>query len=333
MRIGIDLGGTKIEGILLDATGQELRRRRVATPRGDYRATVQTIVELVAWLEQPLSAGGGVEARAPVGVGIPGTISPQTGLVKNANSTWLIGQPFDRDLAAALGRPVRLQNDANCLAVSEATDGAGAGCAVVFAAILGTGCGAGIVVNGQVLTGANAIAGEWGHNPLPWPQPGHRNNGNSNDDGGGGGNDHDERPGPACYCGQHGCLETFVSGPGLAADYQRRTGRSLTADEVVRRAEAGEAAAGATLERTEDRLARGLAMVVNILDPNVIVLGGGLSNVRRLYQNLPARLARWCFSDGIATPIRPACHGDSSGVRGAAWLWRPDEDATTTTRT
>jgi len=301
-RIGIDLGGTKTEGILIDRAGRELARRRVATPRDDYDGTVATIVGLTRALEQ--MAGGG---RASVGVGIPGMISPASGLVKNANSTWLIGRPFDRDLAAALGRPVRLQNDANCLAVSEAADGAAAGAAVVFAAILGTGCGGGIVIDGKPLTGANAIAGEWGHSPLPWPEDA-------------------ERPGPPCYCGKCGCLETWVSGTGLAADHARITGSVLDAPEIAARAEAGDPAAGATLARFLDRLARGLATVVNLLDPDVIVLGGGLSNIARLYDALPARLAGWCFSDAIATPIRPARHGDSSGVRGAAWLWRAEEE-------
>ena len=303
IRIGIDLGGTKIEGIALDRAGRELARRRVATPQGDYAGTVAAVAGLVAWLER--ACGGGSAGRASVGLGIPGAISPASGLVKNANSTWLIGRPFDRDLAAALGRPVRLQNDANCLAVSEAADGAGAGAGVVFAAILGTGCGGGIVVHGRVLTGANAIAGEWGHSPLPWP-----------DDG--------ERPGPACYCGRGGCLESWVSGPALAADHARVNGESLSAETIAARAEAGEPAA-ASLARLERRLARGLATVVNLLDPDVIVLGGGLSNIGRLYENLPGLLETWCFSDHIATPIRPARHGDSSGVRGAAWLWRPEE--------
>ena len=297
--IGIDLGGTKIEGIALDRDGRELARRRVATPQGDYEGTVAAVAGLVAELE-----GRSGRGRASVGVGIPGAMSPATGLIKNANSVCLIGRPFDRDLAAALGRPVRLQNDANCLAVSEAADGAGAGAGVVFAAIVGTGCGGGIVVHGRVLSGANAIAGEWGHSPLPWPAD-------------------DERPGPACYCGRFGCLETWVSGPGLAADHARVTGEILTAETIAARAATGNLDAAASLARLEDRLARGLATMVNLLDPDVIVLGGGLSNIERLYRNLPALLQSWCFSDRIVTPIRPALHGDSSGVRGAAWLWRP----------
>ncbi len=303
-RIGIDLGGTKTEGIVLDQYGNQIARRRVPSPQGDYDATLRTIVELVAALEA--ETGG----PATVGVGIPGIVSPATGLVKNANSVWLIGRPFDRDLAAALQRLVRVENDANCLAVSEAADGAGAGCGVVFAAILGTGCGSGIVVHGRPLPGRNAVAGEWGHNPLAWPRPW----------------DHeDERPGPACYCGKSGCLESFVSGPGFAADHRRTTGETLTAEEIVARAEAGDRACRSSLERLCDRLARGLAAVVNVLDPDVIVLGGGLSNVDALYAALPPLIERWSFSDRIDTPVRRAVHGDSSGVRGAAWLWRPDE--------
>lgn len=302
-RIGIDLGGTKIEGIVLDADGNQRARRRVPTPRGDYAGTVQAIAALVAGLEQ--ETGGG---RASVGLGIPGIVSPRTGLVKNANSTWLIGRPFDRDLSAALGRPVRVENDANCLAVSEAADGAAAGAAVVFAAIVGTGVGGGIVVHGRPLTGRNAIAGEWGHSPLPWPGM-------------------DELPGPPCYCGKAGCLETFASGPGVAADHARVTGETLTAADIAARAAAGDGAARATMDRLAGRLGRGLATVVNLLDPDVIVLGGGLSNIPYLYEALPAVVERHAFSDTIDTPIRPARHGDSSGVRGAAWLWRPDEPA------
>ncbi|MCW2247509.1 fructokinase [Azospirillum fermentarium] len=302
-RIGIDLGGTKIEGIVLDADGNQRARRRVPTPRGDYAGTVQAIAALVAGLEQ--ETGGG---RASVGLGIPGIVSPRTGLVKNANSTWLIGRPFDRDLSAALGRPVRVENDANCLAVSEAADGAAAGAAVVFAAIVGTGVGGGIVVHGRPLTGRNAIAGEWGHSPLPWPDIG-------------------ELPGPSCYCGKAGCLETFASGPGVAADHARVTGETLTAADIAARAAAGDGAARATMDRLAGRLGRGLATVVNLLDPDVIVLGGGLSNIPYLYEALPAVVERHAFSDTIDTPIRPARHGDSSGVRGAAWLWRPEEPA------
>lgn len=301
MRIGIDLGGTKTEGIALDRDGTERARRRVPSPRGDYGATLRIIADLVAGLENE-TAGG----PATVGVGMPGILSPATGLVKNANSTWLNGTPFDRDLARVLGRPVRVENDANCLAVSEAADGAGAGCGVVFAAILGTGCGAGIVAHGRVLSGRNAVGGEWGHNPLPWPTDA-------------------ERPGPLCYCGKSGCLETFVSGPAVAADHHRATGEDLNAQTIAARARVGDADCRATLQRLVDRLGRGLAAVVNLLDPDVIVLGGGLSNLAMLYEALPAAIDRWAFSDRIDTPLRPARHGDSSGVRGAAWLWGPDE--------
>lgn len=306
IRIGIDLGGTKTEGIALDVHGNQLARRRVPSPRDDYAATVEVIAALVAWLERE-AGGAGAVGLASVGVGIPGTISPATGLVKNANSTWIIGHPLDRDLSQRLGRPVRLENDANCLAVSEAADGAGAGCGVVFAAILGTGCGAGIVAHGRVLGGRNAIGGEWGHNPLPWPTD-------------------EERPGPLCYCGKHGCLETFVSGPAVARDHLAATGEALDAATIVAQATSGNAGCAATLDRLVDRLGRGLAGVVNLLDPDVIVLGGGLSNIPILYDRLPAAIARWAFSDRIDTPVRPAQHGDSSGVRGAAWLWRPEED-------
>lgn len=306
IRIGIDLGGTKTEGIALDVHGNQLARRRVPSPRDDYAATLDTLVTLVAWLER--EAGGETAiGRASIGVGIPGAISPATGLVKNANSTWIIGHPLDRDLSQRLGRQVRLENDANCLAVSEAADGAGAGCGVVFAAILGTGCGAGIVAHGRVLGGRNAIGGEWGHNPLPWQ-------------------DGDEHPGPACYCGKHGCLETFVSGPAVARDHLAATGEALDTAVIVERAAAGDIGCSATLDRLVDRLGRGLAGVVNLLDPDVIVLGGGLSNIPILYERLPAAIARWAFSDQIDTPVRPAQHGDSSGVRGAAWLWRPEEE-------
>ena len=298
IRIGIDLGGTKTEAIALALDGRELLRRRIATPKDDYAGTVAAIVELVHQVERNLGAAG------TVGIGMPGAISPATGLIKNANSTWLIGHPLDRDLEAALGRPVRLQNDANCLAVSEATDGAGAGAEVVFAVIIGTGVGGGIAVRGAPLTGRNAIAGEWGHNQLPWMVD-------------------DERPGPDCYCGLQGCIETFVSGPGLARDYRRATGRELSGEAIVAAAALDDEAAEAALQRYDSRLARGLANVINILDPDVIVLGGGLSNLDRLYRNVPAIWERWVFSDRVATPLRQAKHGDSSGVRGAAWLWPP----------
>ena len=297
MRIGIDLGGTKIEGIVLDDAGRERARRRRPTPRGDYAATVAAIAGLVAELSQETGAD-----PAHIGVGMPGVLSRRTGLVKNANSTCLIGRPLDRDLAVALGRPVRLENDANCFAVSEAADGAGAGASVVFGAILGTGVGAGIVVDRRLIGGRNAIAGEWGHNALPWPAD-------------------DERPGPDCYCGLKGCIETFLSGPGLAADHARHGAPgSPSAEQIVSQAAAGDTVAAATLTRYERRLARALAHVVNILDPDVIVLGGGLSNMDRLYDAVPRLWEAWIFSDAVDTRLVRNTHGDSSGVRGAAWL-------------
>jgi fructokinase len=296
MRIGIDLGGTKIEGIALDDEGVERARLRVPSPVHDYGGTLTAIVGIVAELQRRAGV-----ARA-IGVGIPGAISPATGLVKNANAIWLIGRPLDRDLEAALGRPVRVANDADCFAVSEAADGAAAGSAIVFGVILGTGVGGGIVVGGVPLAGANAIAGEWGHNPLPWPQG-------------------DERPGPLCYCGKRGCIETFLSGPGLARDHRATGGAELPAAEITRRAKAGERSALAALHRYERRLARALATVINLLDPHVIVLGGGLSNIERLYRTVPALWEEWVFSDRVATHLRRNRHGDSSGVRGAAWLW------------
>ena len=278
----------------------EQGRRRVPTPREDYKATVEAVARVVEDLE------GALGARATVGVGIPGSISPATGVVKNANSVWLIGQPLDRDLAARLDRPVRLANDANCFALSEATDGAGGGARVVFGVIVGTGTGGGIAVDGRVLVGPNAVAGEWGHNPLPWPRDG-------------------EWPGPACYCGKTSCIETFLSGPGLAQDHERATGERVDAPELARRAAAGDAAAEATLARYEDRMARALAGVINILDPDVIVLGGGMSNLTRLYESVPRLWTEYAFSDRVDTPLRAAVHGDSSGVRGAAWLWPETE--------
>ena len=302
MRIGIDLGGTKIEAIALRDDGGIAARRRIAAPRGDYRQSVAAIRDLVLALESELNS----PRKCSVGIGIPGTISPASGLVKNANSVWLIGHPLDKDLAEALGRPVRLANDANCFALSEAMDGAGAGHGTVFGVILGTGCGGGIVVNGRALVGPNAIAGEWGHNPLPWPVA-------------------EEIPGPACYCGLHGCIETWISGPGLAADFNRAAGQHLEAEAIVARAASGDAAAEAALQRLESRLARSLAMVLNLLDPDVIVLGGGLSNLDRLYGNVPKLWQSWAFSDSIVTPLKRNMHGDSSGVRGAAWLWTINE--------
>ena len=296
MRIGIDLGGTKIEGLALGDDGRELGRTRVATPRRDYDGTLAAIAGLVHTLEQQF--GG----PASVGVGIPGALSPATGLVKNANSTWLIGRALDHDLARVLGRPVRLANDANCFALSEATDGAAAGARVVFGVILGTGVGGGIVVDGRLLEGAHRIAGEWGHNPLPWP-------------------DADERPGPACYCGRHGCIETWLSGPALAHQFVTETGRALSPDAIAAEAAAGGAAASRALALYANRLARGLASVINLLDPDVIVLGGGVSNIGMLYTAVPEQWRPYVFSDEVRTRLVAARHGDSSGVRGAAWLW------------
>jgi fructokinase len=294
MRIGIDLGGTKIEGIAIADDGHERLRRRAQTPRGDYDATLAAIASLVRDIE------GELGVQATVGIGIPGAVSPATGVIKNANSTWLIGRPLADDLARMLARPIRLANDANCFALSEAADGAAAGADVVFGVILGTGTGAGIVVHGKVLTGVNAIGGEWGHNPLPAPKD-------------------DERPGPLCYCGRYGCVETFLSGPGLARDYSSTDPH--TAEEIAALAARGEPRALAALERYEERLARALATVVNILDPDVIVLGGGVSNVGRLYESVPRLWTPHVFSDRVATRLVRAQHGDSSGVRGAAWLW------------
>ncbi len=268
----------------------------MATPRFDYEGTVKTIAEGVGGIEKEL------RRSTTVGVGIPGTVSAQTGVVKNANSTWMNGKPFDKDLSTALGREVRCANDANCLAVSEATDGAGAGKHVVFAVILGTGCGGGIALDGRVHNGLNGVAGEWGHNTLPWMRA-------------------DEFPGPACYCGRNGCIETWISGTGLEADYERATQVALKGPEIIARSAAGEPAALAVLDRLEERLARGLAQVINLLDPDIIVLGGGVSQIPRLYQNVPARLKEYVFGKEAITPVVPAKHGDASGVRGAAWLW------------
>jgi fructokinase len=292
MRLGIDLGGTKIEIVALGDDGRELLRERVATPQGDYPGTLLAIAGLVAAAEKNVGAGG------TVGVGIPGAESKATGLIKNANSTWLIGQPLRRDLEAALGRPARIMNDANCFALSEATDGAAAGAEVVFGVILGTGVGGGIVIDGKVLTGANAIAGEWGHNPMPGEH--HR---------------------PACYCGHKGCVELYLSGPGMARDHRQQGGAALSPEEIVAQAAAGDAECEATLQRYEQRLARALATVINVVDPDVIVLGGGLSNIDRLYAGVPALWGAHVFSDRVDTKLVKAKFGDSSGVRGAAWLW------------
>jgi fructokinase len=299
LRVGIDLGGTKIEGIAIDPTGRELARTRVMAPRDVYADTVAAIAELVTTVER--EAGG----RAPaVGVGIPGMVSPATGLVKNANSTWLIGHPLDKDLAKALGRPVRLENDANCFTVSEASDGAAAGAKVVFGVILGTGCGGGLVVDGKPITGHNAIAGEWGHNPLPWRRD-------------------SDGPAVTCWCGKPGCLETVLSGPAFARDFATAhpdAGKPEPAA-IVEKAEAGDRKAQAALERYAEQLGRALATILNLFDPDVIVLGGGMSNVKELYGLVPKHWSDWAFSDQIDTRLVQALHGDSSGVRGAAWLW------------
>ncbi len=297
MRIGVDVGGTKIEAIALDAKGTELQRIRTATPKGEYEGTIAAIVGLVRELETVTGQTG------TVGVGIPGTIIPATGLVKNANSTWLNGKPLQKDLSAALGREVRCANDANCFAISEATDGAGKGYEVVFGVIFGTGCGGGVTFDGRIHNGPNGLAGEWGHTPLPWASA-------------------TEFPGPLCYCGQHGCLETWISGTGLEWDFARVSSRNLRGAEIVQAAEEGDEEANRALERLIDRMARGLSTVVNVLDPDVIVLGGGLSNLGRLYDGeLAGRLRDYGFGGGVETPILKNLHGDSSGVRGAAWLW------------
>ncbi|MGE3958648.1 MAG: ROK family protein [Vicinamibacterales bacterium] len=298
MRIGIDLGGTKIEAIALDHAGVELQRQRMATPRGDYDGTLQAIRGLVHACE---SACGPADS---IGIGHPGATSRATGLMKNANSTWLNGRPFLQDVSARLGRVVHGANDADCFALSEAIDGAAAGAPVVFGVIVGTGTGAGIVHDGRLLQGVNAIAGEWGHNPMPWPEPA-------------------EWPGPACYCGRTGCIETLLSGPGFEADHVAGGGEPMSAAAIVSLAGHGDPTAGATLSRYAHRMARALASVINILDPHVIVLGGGMSNIARLYDEVPRIWGRWVFSDRVDTRLVPPRHGDSSGVRGAAWLGRP----------
>ena len=296
IRIGIDLGGTKTEIIALDDRRNEILRRREPTPAGDYDATLALIARLVR--ETEIAVG----KRSSVGVGTPGALSPATGRIRNSNSLCLNGQPLKDDLERVIGREIRIENDANCFALSEAIDGAARKCASAFGVILGTGVGGGIVICGRVVTGANAIAGEWGHNPLPWPRPG-------------------ELPGSPCYCGRHGCIETFLSGPGLAADHEAATGRRLTAETIVQNALDADADAIRSLERYEDRLSRGLASVINVLDPESIVLGGGLSNIERLYANVPALWKQWVFSDVVRTRLVRNYHGDSSGVRGAALLW------------
>lgn len=296
MRIGVDLGGTKIEGIAMSDSGAELFRKRVPTPAGDYRATLQTIADLVSEIESTLNQQGSV------GICTPGAISPATGLLKNSNSVCMNAKPVYEDLSRVLSRDIRIANDANCFALSEATDGAAAGEGVVFGVILGTGTGAGVVVKGHVLGGPNAIAGEWGHNPLPWPQ-------------------NNERPGPACYCGKHGCIETWLSGPGMSRDYLDLTAQTLDARQIVVVAGEGEETAELCLQRYEDRMARSLAHVINILDPDVIVLGGGMGNIGRLYINVPKLWGQYVFSDRVDTKLVAPEYGDSSGVRGAAWLW------------
>jgi len=298
IRIGVDFGGTKIEAAALDASGQIVERLREPNP-GRYDAALVLLRSLIDRVEAK------VGRAASVGVGLPGSVSPKTGVARNANTTWLNGRPFREDLADALGRPVRLANDANCLALSEAVDGAGAGANVVFAVILGTGCGGGVTAGGRLIEGLNGIGGEWGHMPLPWPGAG-------------------ELPAPACWCGQTGCLELYCSGTGFQNDYQRNTGKTVLGAQIIELMRAGDAEAGASFARYADRLGRALAVVVNIIDPDVIVLGGGMSNVAELYEALPPIISGRIFSDVFETPIRQAKHGDSSGVRGAAWLWPAD---------
>jgi len=296
MPIGVDLGGTKIEALALGDSGEELLRRRVPTPK-EYGAVLDAIASLVTGFETELRA-----SFPAVGIGTPGALCPDTGLIQNSNSACLIGKPLDKDLSKRLGKPIRLENDANCFALSEATDGAGAGGDVVFGVILGTGVGGGLSIRKRVLTGRNAIAGEWGHNPLPRP-------------------DDDERPGPLCYCGRLGCIETFLSGPGLSRDHASRTGERLSGREIDALARRGDAAAETSLDRYEERLARALASVINVVDPDIIVLGGGVSNIERLYERVPRKWTKHIFSDGRpGTLLVPARFGDSSGVRGAAWL-------------
>jgi fructokinase len=296
IRIGVDLGGTKIEVIALGSAGEVLARWRCDSPRGDYQATLHAVRDCVAHVESHTGA------RGSVGIGTPGALSRVTGLLKNSNSTWLNGKPIVADLERVLGRPVRIANDADCFALSEAIDGAAAGAGVVFGVIVGTGTGAGIVVDGRPLHGPNGIAGEWGHNPLPWAEE-------------------LEMPGPPCWCGKRGCIETYLSGPGMAADHERATGTRLAAHEISARALAGDEVCRETLDRYVDRMARALAHVINILDPDVIVLGGGMSNIDMLYEAVPRRWGRFVFSDAVATRLVHNVHGDSSGVRGAAWLW------------
>lgn len=296
IRIGVDLGGTKIEAIAINNEGAVLTKHRVSTPKGDYLGTLAAIKTLVETLEHRVRSTGSI------GVGMPGSFSPTTGLVRNANSTWLNGQAFDKDLQSLLGRDIRFANDANCLAVSEAIDGAAKGKHLVFAIILGTGVGGGLAINGRVHQGLNGVAGEWGHNPVPWMSTA-------------------ELPGPDCYCGKQGCVETLLSGPGLSNDHYRATGQQLSGQAIVQAKLSGNQDAINTFTRYQDRLAKAIASVVNVLDPEIFVLGGGLSNVEALYQGLQDRVAMHTFGGEFTTPILPAKHGDSSGVRGAAWLW------------
>ncbi|MBT8118941.1 MAG: ROK family protein [Gammaproteobacteria bacterium] len=296
IRIGIDLGGTKIEGIALSETGEELFRNRVATPQGDYRATLQTVSDLVTQLEKAVGEKGSI------GVCTPGALSPASGLMRNSNSVCMNGKPVLSDLQQLLHRDIRIANDANCFALSEATDGAAIDAAVVFGVIVGTGTGAGVVIDNKVLLGPNAIAGEWGHNPLPWPQD-------------------SELPGAECYCGKHGCIETWLSGPGMVRDHELHNNVFLDAETIDNKARFGDEEADETLERYENRMARSLAHVINILDPDVIVLGGGMGNIKRLYKNVPMIWGDYIFSDVVNTKLVSPVHGDSSGVRGAAWLW------------
>ena len=295
-RIGVDLGGTKIEAIVLDQQGKEVTRQRVSTPKDDYQKILLSVADLVEEVEE------GLGEVATIGIGTPGAISPATGLLKNSNTVCMNGQSINKDLVSLLGREIRIANDANCFALSEAVDGAAAGADVVFGVIVGTGTGGGIIINQSVLTGKHAIGGEWGHNPLPWPTA-------------------EEGIGPLCYCGKHGCIETYLSGPGITRDHQAHGGDKAKAEEIVELAALNFERAEATLQRYEDRMARSLASVINVLDPDVIVLGGGMSNIERLYKNVPKLLAKYVFSDVVSTPIVPPKYGDSSGVRGAAWLW------------
>lgn len=298
MRIGIDLGGTKIEAIVLDDNGAEYFRNRINSPQGDYKKSLRAIVNLVHEVESKS------QSSCTVGVGIPGTLSPETGLVKNANSTWLIGQPLKVDLESLLHRKIRIENDANCFVVSEATDGSAKDAEIIFGVIIGTGTGGGLFVRGQSIIGANAIAGEWGHNPLPWPSE-------------------KEYPGKECYCGQLGCIETWLSGPSFEREHKEFNyfEHTVPAKDIISYAEHRNEVAQASLRRYEERLAKSLASVINILDPDVIVLGGGMSNIESLYLNVPKLWGKYIFSDHVTTKLMPPLHGDSSGVRGAAWLW------------